>query len=732
MEEHEHVKELAKGHDMIWLGGRRIEPHKGNGPGPEHWIWSDGTPWDFKNWGPGEPNNSGGREDRVQLMKHYQYKWNDIHKQHPQVAVYKRGGRPFDQLVLSKDPLAVRLVDLLIAKAPTLLAPPAIIAACTPKTADAATKLLKGYPDAAIDVEPLLSKDGERLKKLVFDTSEDFPSCVLLVKALCAKDTAIKAAVTSPAMIAAAATPEMARAALDLIETFGIAIGDELSALLLAKDDKGKSKLIELIAKSAAPPPPVIDSPHLHELVSAVETATSQVRFQPASAEFKDQAASAMIERVGRLLRDQQSLHLAIEGHVSPGAPHHLFHVADSRAQAIRLKLMQAGVPEERLFARGLRNEFPCDPGGEVPENRRTEMWLLAPNHSVMPFRPQAYQATNVKLAPLPQEWFPGFYASCSALVDKLGASSATIKASVVSADMFLAMAKPASAAAAVKLVEEMGLEVSDEIIARLSTGEGERLEQIDVGNSFSRTSAQKLCEERGGRLAYRRDIVDEESMALLVNDGKAYGGDKWIPVLDGDPEKDNEGIGWVQLGDQNRLGKNHKEAHHGDCGWGGEQHGGHKGPFIFCVIEGPPLVGLVLSKDPSAVKLVDCLVAKVPQLAPSAIVSASTPNTAATALKLLEAYPSVVLNTASIEPLLAKDAERLQKLVFDESMESSELVDALCAKSDAAYAAVTAPKMLRVALTLAAARLIVRFLDAKGDDAFVAAVKTCAAGDAA
>jgi len=165
-EEQEHVKELAKGHDMVWLGGRRIEPHKGNGPGPKHWIWSDGTPWDFETWGSGEPNNSGGREDRVQLMKHYQYKWNDIHKEHPQVAVYKRGGRPLDHLVLSKDPAAVRLVDLLIAKAPTLLAPPAIIAACTPTTADAATKLLKGYPDAAIDVEPLLSKDGERLEKV--------------------------------------------------------------------------------------------------------------------------------------------------------------------------------------------------------------------------------------------------------------------------------------------------------------------------------------------------------------------------------------------------------------------------------------------------------------------------------------------------------------------------------------------------------------------------------------
>ena len=47
-----------------------------------------------------------------------------------------------------------------------------------------------------------------------------------------------------------------------------------------------------------------------------------------------------------------------------------------------------------------------------------------------------------------------------------------------------------------------------------------------------------------------------------------AYGGDKWIPVLDGDPTNDYDGTGWVQVGDQNRLGKNHKEAHHAHvCG---------------------------------------------------------------------------------------------------------------------------------------------------------------------
>ena len=115
------------------------------------------------------------------------------------------------------------------------------------------------------------------------------------------------------------------------------------------------------------------------------------------------------------------------------------------------------------------------------------------------------------------------------------------------------------------------------------------RLVKINAGHSFTRTSAQKICREHGGRLAYRRELVDEATLAprLLVNDGKAFGGDTWIPVMDGDPINDNAGVGWVQIGDPGRLGKNHKEAHGADCTWGGLSHAPRwKGPWIYCVID--------------------------------------------------------------------------------------------------------------------------------------------------
>jgi hypothetical protein len=117
----------------------------------------------------------------------------------------------------SKAVTAIKLVDALLVKAPTKLVPAAIVAACKPKTAATALKLLREYPSVALDkasVELLLAEDSERLKKLAFDESG-----AMLIAALCTKSDAIKAALTSPAMLAAFSTPEAATAALKLIET---------------------------------------------------------------------------------------------------------------------------------------------------------------------------------------------------------------------------------------------------------------------------------------------------------------------------------------------------------------------------------------------------------------------------------------------------------------------------------------------------------------------------------
>ena len=58
---------------------------------------------------------------------------------------------------------------------------------------------------------------------------------------------------------------------------------------------------------------------------------------------------------------------------------------------------------------------------------------------------------------------------ACAALIDTLCTSSASIKAAVVSADMFLAMAKPRTAGVALKLIKEKGFEVGDELMEALT-----------------------------------------------------------------------------------------------------------------------------------------------------------------------------------------------------------------------------------------------------------------------
>ena len=73
-EENQQVTSISRG-EPVWIGG--IRKGRGNGSGADHWYWSDGQPWTYTNWYPGEPNSSGGHENRVHLGLQAPGTWND-------------------------------------------------------------------------------------------------------------------------------------------------------------------------------------------------------------------------------------------------------------------------------------------------------------------------------------------------------------------------------------------------------------------------------------------------------------------------------------------------------------------------------------------------------------------------------------------------------------------------------------------------------------------------------
>ncbi|XP_039631852.1 lectin-like [Polypterus senegalus] len=65
------IKRSDSHEPITWLGGS-------NSVQISSWLWTDGSKWDFVNWYPGEPNNSGGNEHCLHTNFDAQGGWNDI------------------------------------------------------------------------------------------------------------------------------------------------------------------------------------------------------------------------------------------------------------------------------------------------------------------------------------------------------------------------------------------------------------------------------------------------------------------------------------------------------------------------------------------------------------------------------------------------------------------------------------------------------------------------------
>ncbi|XP_030608956.1 ladderlectin-like isoform X2 [Archocentrus centrarchus] len=67
-----------------WIGGTDAQEEG-------HWIWSDGTTFQYNNWCPGEPNNGGGLQHCLQMNYSDGKCWDDLscYEERPSVCARK-------------------------------------------------------------------------------------------------------------------------------------------------------------------------------------------------------------------------------------------------------------------------------------------------------------------------------------------------------------------------------------------------------------------------------------------------------------------------------------------------------------------------------------------------------------------------------------------------------------------------------------------------------------------
>jgi outer membrane protein OmpA-like peptidoglycan-associated protein len=122
----------------------------------------------------------------------------------------------------------------------------------------------------------------------------------------------------------------------------------------------------------ADPTPPAPPDPMLAELVELL--ATQPIRFMADSAELAGPQAGT-VRRVAELLVAGPAVPVLVEGHVAdtPGGPEAVQQLSDRRAAVVADALVAAGVPAERITARGAGATRPL---ATPEESRRVEITI--------------------------------------------------------------------------------------------------------------------------------------------------------------------------------------------------------------------------------------------------------------------------------------------------------------------------------------------------------------------